>query len=181
MKILVIFDRDGTLIVDKNYLSDPAGVELLPGVIDGMQKLAENGAVFALASNQSGIGRGFFSADDATRVNDRLIEILLKNKIELPFVYFCPHAPEEGCNCRRPQPEMLNSALHDSEIDRAKAFMVGDKSDDVHAGKNAGMRSVLLRTGYGASVDASTCEPDFIAENLIAAAEWILNKIKNPG
>ncbi len=181
MKFLVIFDRDGTLIVDKNYLSDPQQVEILPGVIEGLQKLAANGAVFALASNQSGIGRGLFSHEAAHVVNDRLVSVLQNSGLDLPYIYFCPHTPVDKCRCRKPQPEMLLRALQDSLIDKKWAFMVGDKIADVLAGRNAGMRSILLRTGYGAEIDTADCQADFIAEDLQSAADWMIMKIKNPG
>lgn len=181
MKFLVILDRDGTLIVEKNYLSDPGQVEILPGVIQGLRTLVQHGAVLAIASNQSGIGRGYYSAEQAVAVNEKVRSLLAEKSVELGPVYFCPHTPEEPCQCRKPGIEMLQNALEETGIEPENAFMIGDKICDIEAGKAAGMRSILVRTGYGNTINVNEISVDFVAEDLVSAANWVIEKIKNPG
>lgn len=169
------------MITEKDYLSDPTEVELLPEVVPALQRLAQQGGVFAVASNQSGIGRGYFSTDDARAVNVRMQRLLGEQGIEIMHSYFCPHAPEDDCRCRKPKPFMLEKAMKDTGVEPLFSFMVGDKISDIEAGKNAGMRSILVQTGYGKKVDPGSAKADFIAVSMAAAAEWILDMIKKPG
>ncbi|MCX6626023.1 MAG: HAD family hydrolase [Candidatus Solibacter sp.] len=166
----VALDRDGTLIVEKNYLSDPSQVELLPTVLEGLTRLRRAGFGLLVVSNQSGVGRGYFSLDDVARVNARLAELAG------PFdgIYVCPHLPDAGCRCRKPKPGLLEKAARELGFDLANCFVVGDKASDVELARQAGGKAILVTTGYGAGHLASgQAKPDHVAATFLAAAEWI--------
>jgi D-glycero-D-manno-heptose 1,7-bisphosphate phosphatase len=135
----VFLDRDGTLIHDAGYLKDPAGVFVLPRVPEALAQLSDFALV--IASNQSGVGRGLFSRADLERVHRRVIEAL-----PVPFAgaFYCPHAPDELCACRKPKPGLLFEARDVLNLDLSRSFMIGDRESDVDAGLAAGCRPVLL-------------------------------------
>lgn len=170
-------DRDGTIIVEKNYLSDPAGVELLPGAAAGLRRLRAAGWGLVVVSNQSGIGRGYFSEADYEKVTARLVALLRAEGVELDGIYHCPHAPGAGCDCRKPRPGMLERAAREHGFRPEDCVVIGDKPADVELGRNAGAAlAVLVRTGYGATA-ADSCQPDFVAADLDEAADLILARL----
>lgn len=177
---VVALDRDGTIIVEKNYLSDPAGVELLPGAAAGLRHFREAGWDLVIVSNQSGIGRGYFSEADYEKVTARLGELLRAEGVELAGIYHCPHAPGMPCDCRKPLPGMLVRAAADLHFAIKDCVVIGDKPADVELGRNAGVAlTILVRTGYGAETAAQNdCRPDAICDNLSAAAEFVCNQGK---
>ncbi len=170
---LVLLDRDGTVIREKEYLADPDGVELIPGAVDGLKRLQDAGAVLVIISNQSGVGRGYFTAQDVEAVNDRMMNLLDQAGVRIRGVYYCPHAPDDRCDCRKPEIGLLKRAETDTGLPLASAFMIGDKAADVEAGQRAGCRTVLVLTGYGKEMRAR-CNPDFVARDLREAADWIV-------
>ncbi|MBP9943706.1 MAG: HAD-IIIA family hydrolase [Desulfomicrobium sp.] len=146
----ILLDRDGTLIEERHYLSDPALVALIPGAAAPMRRLIELGCGFYLASNQSGIGRGFFDADDYRRVHARLEELLLAEGVALGGAAFCPHAPEDGCDCRKPRTGMWLKLAASFGLRPEKTVMVGDKVADIRFGHAVGCaETVLVLTGHG--------------------------------
>lgn len=153
-------DRDGTLIVNKHYLSDPDGVELIDGSTEAMCKASDLGYRIVIVSNQSGVARGYHSPEDVERVNARLLELLAIRGIEVAGVYFCPHHDRKGqvveysiaCDCRKPSPGMAEEAALDLGIDLRKSAVVGDSLADIGLGRVIGARSILVRTGYGEQV-----------------------------
>ena len=181
MKKCVFVDRDGTIIVEKNYLSDPTGVELLPGAAEGLARLAGLGYLLVVVSNQSGIGRGYFSAAQVEAVHIRLDELLAAGGVRIDRYYYCPHRPDEGCACRKPATGMIDDAVRDLDINLSHSFMIGDNLCDLQLGKNAGITPVLVRTGYGSELEnekavvAQTgCR--FVADSLLDAAVFIENR-----
>ena len=136
----VFLDRDGTLIHDPGDLSDPSGVKLLPGVPGALRQLAEADFTLIVITNQSGIGRGLYTAFDTLRCNTRLQELLAPECVDLADIYFCPHTPDDGCDCRKPEPGLLFTAAHDHRINLAQSAMIGDKMSDRAAGQAAGCR-----------------------------------------
>jgi D,D-heptose 1,7-bisphosphate phosphatase len=138
MNKAIFLDRDGTIIYDKHYLSDPALVELLPGVADDLRLLKEEGFLLVLVSNQSGVARGRFSADDLKNVHFRLEFLLKEEGVVLAGAYHCVHAPNDNCTCRKPEIGMALMAEKDLEIDLRESYMVGDKPSDIQFGKNFG-------------------------------------------
>lgn len=180
MKRAILLDRDGTLIVERNYLSDPAAVELERNVVPALRKLHEAGYLLIVVTNQSGIGRGYYSEADFRAVQAEVARQLAEQGIPIAGDYHCPHHPTGGkgeylraCECRKPAPGMVKAALADFDLDPDRSFMVGDTLNDVAAGQAAGLRGVLVRTGYGAELEgkAGSVAPDHVADDLLGAVE----------
>jgi D-glycero-D-manno-heptose 1,7-bisphosphate phosphatase len=173
----VFLDRDGTLIVEKNYLSKIEEVEFIPGTGKALAKLKKKGFLLILITNQSGVGRGFFTMEDVQRVHRHIVGALQQEGATLDGIYICPHQPEDNCECRKPKTKLIRDAAEKFQIDPKQSFMVGDRELDVQLGHNAGCRSVLVRTGYGEKVIAGNlANPDFTAADVPAATEWILKQ-----
>lgn len=190
MRPAVFLDRDGTLIEERHYLCDPAGVRLLPGAAGAIRMLREAGYACVLVTNQSGIGRGLFTVDDLRRVHAELERQLREAGAALDGWYFCPEAPRgtDGDRTtvehpdRKPGPGMLLRAARDLGLDLGRSWMVGDMLSDLLAGRNAGCRgSILVRTGYGSRLEAPEKTADHIADDLMAAALWILGRSGSAG
>jgi histidinol-phosphate phosphatase family protein len=164
----IFLDRDGTLIVDKDYLATVEGVELLPGAGAGLAALAGLGFRLVVVTNQSGIGRGYFTADLVHAQFARLQRLLLPHGVALAHLEFCPHAPAASCACRKPQPGMLLAAAEKLGLDCARSYMIGDKDADVGAGRAAGCRTVRI----GQPLPGA----DFSAPDLPTAAAWIASQ-----
>ena len=140
----VFLDRDGTMIVDKGYISHPAQVKLLPGVPEALAVLQGMGFKLIVISNQSGIGRGMMTVRDVDRVNRRVYDLFSERGVLLTDFYYCPHRPEDRCGCRKPKSGLLFQAMKDYQIDAGPSFFAGDKWTDVLAAQGAGVRPVLL-------------------------------------
>ncbi|MGC3970650.1 MAG: HAD family hydrolase [Pirellulales bacterium] len=174
----VLLDRDGTMIVEKEYLADPAGVELLPGAAEGMRRLQAAGLGLAMITNQSGIGRGYFDEQTLAAVHARLVELLAREGVTLAGMFHCPHVDADDCRCRKPRTGMAEQASKELGISLHDSFVVGDKDVDVQLGRAVGATSLLVRTGYGSRHERQgTCRPDFVVDDLQAAAETILRAI----
>ncbi len=176
------FDRDGTLIVERGYLSDPADVELVPGAAEALRELRAGGYALVVVSNQSGVGRGYFTAGDVHAAMARLREVLRAEGVELDAIYFCPHAPEAGCACRKPGTALLERASEDLVLDLTRSVMTGDKRIDAECGQRAGGRGLLLRSGYGREEEQRAAgseglAPDAVCDDLAAAAAWMLDAL----
>jgi D-glycero-D-manno-heptose 1,7-bisphosphate phosphatase len=177
-KRAVFLDRDGTINVDRNYLSDPAQLELIPGVGSALRRLMDAGFLLFIVTNQSGIGRGYYTLADMHAVNERLCEILAKDGVLFEKIYFAPEAPEEPSRGRKPSPQFLFDARDEFGLDLSQSYMIGDKLIDLECGWNAGAKqSILVRTGYGAEVEkkaAGTLQAAMITDDLRSAVASIL-------
>src|ERR1700729_840882 len=122
---LALIDRDGTIIVDKVYLRDPDGIEFAPGAIEGLRLLRDAGFALVLITNQSGIARRYFDLATLGRIHDRLQSMLRAEGIWLKAIYFCPHGPDDGCNCRKPAPGMVTKAMRDLGFRPEEVVVVG--------------------------------------------------------
>lgn len=161
-------------MVERGFPKDPAEVELIPGAAAAIRRLRAAGLRVAVISNQSGIGRGYLTHEDVARVNARLGELLEAEGAALDGLYYCPHAPEDGCVCRKPRRTLLDRAAADLGGDLSRSFFVGDKKDDVDAGRGVGATTFLVRTGYGEKqVFPGGAGPDFTVADLAEAAEKI--------
>lgn len=173
----VFLDRDGTLNVERNYLGNPDLLELFPGIGPALRSLMDAGLRLFIVTNQSGIGRGYYTESDMHRVHARLSEILAPEGVRFERVYFAPEAPDQPSRGRKPSPQFLFEARDEFGIDLARSYMVGDKLLDVQCGWNAGVRrSVLVRTGYGAQTEVehrATLGPAVCVDDLPAAAAFI--------
>ena len=152
MRRAAFLDRDGTIIRDADYLADPERVELLPGAVDGMRRLAAAGYALVVVTNQSGIARGLYTEADFHAVQRRLEQVLGEAGIALDAVFHCPHHPDftGACDCRKPQLGMYRSAAARLGIDLAASVYIGDRLKDVEPALATGGRGFLVRTGYGA-------------------------------
>lgn len=146
---------DEPLLEPVHYLHEPEKVVLMPGAVDALRKLIDAGMKIAVVSNQSGVGRGFFPESDVARVHARMEELLAEGGVTLNSIHYCPHIPEDRCSCRKPEPEMLLKACEAAGVTPEQAVMVGDNIADVEAGRNAGMQTILVRTGYGRELEHS--------------------------
>lgn len=162
MKKALFLDRDGTLMVDKVYLSDPAGVELFEGVPEALAQARALGYRLFLFTNQSGIGRGYYQLADALRVNERLEEMLGLERPVFDEICIAPEAPDQPAVYRKPSPRFILEMLSKHGLDPARCIMVGDSAADVGAGLAAGIRAAALRTG---KVDPSSLP--IVTENKI--------------
>ncbi len=166
-KGLLVVDRDGTLIAERHYLADPRDVELLPGVVEGLRAFANHGYDLAIVTNQSGIGRGYFDETTLTAIHDELRRQLGLAGITIQGIWFCPHRPDEGCACRKPAPQLLERAMQELGYTPEQCLVVGDKACDIELGGRSGVRTALVRTGYGAGTERDgLCTPDLIVDGL---------------
>lgn len=150
-------DRDGTLIVEVDYLADPDGVELIPGATGAIRAAHAAGWLVVIITNQSGIARGRYSEDQYAAVTRRLEELLAAADAPVDGIRHCPHHPDFTgvCDCRKPAPGMLLESSRDLHIDLARSIVIGDKRSDLGAAVAVGARPVLVRTGYGAATEAA--------------------------
>lgn len=141
----VFLDRDGTLIEDVGYPRDPERVQLLEGAVDGLRRLRAAGLQLVVIGNQSGVGRGLVTELEARAVHERFVAQLEHHGVRLDAAKYCPHAPWDGCACRKPQTQLLLEAAAELGVDLGSSYMVGDKASDVETGSRAGCRTILLR------------------------------------
>jgi D-glycero-D-manno-heptose 1,7-bisphosphate phosphatase len=180
MHAAVFLDRDGTIIADKDYLSRPEEVVMLPGAGAALHGLHAAGFKLFVVSNQSGVGRGYFTREDVDKVNERVCQELRKDGVACEKIYIAPEAPEQPSRGRKPSPQFLLDARDEFGIDLSRSYMIGDKLIDLECGWNAGVnKSILVRTGYGAGVEKANRDRlgrAVVVDDLAAAAEWILRQ-----
>jgi D,D-heptose 1,7-bisphosphate phosphatase len=174
-----VLDRDGTINVERHYLSDPDQLELLPGAVEGMRKLRAHGFGLVVISNQAGIGRGYITGHQLEAIHERLRNLLGAQDLALDGIYFCPHLPEEGCTCRKPEIGLVRQAAADLGFDPSLCFVVGDKRCDIDMGARLRATTLLVRTGYGNQALVEGVTPDHIVDNLSDAADVIVRDYKS--
>lgn len=145
MNRALFLDRDGTVMEDTGYIADPALVRLLPGAAEALAALAAEGWKLFIVSNQSGVGRGKIAPSQMDAVHLRFLELLAEQGVRITESYFCLHAPDENCECRKPSPYFLQLAARDHGLDLAASCMIGDREADILCGRNAGCSSIWLR------------------------------------
>jgi len=173
----VFLDRDGTVIVEKEYLADPDRVQIEAGVTPALRLLQEAGHPLVVVSNQSGIGRGMFTENEALRVNARVAELLSAEGVHILAWYYCPHAPDEPCACRKPLPGMALAAAAEWGLPLAGSYVIGDKRSDVELADAIGGTGILVTTGHGrrdAEWARSQDRPVF--DGLAEAAAYVLGR-----
>lgn len=170
----VVLDRDGTIIVEKNYLSDPDAVELIDGAGAALRRLAALGLGLVVVTNQSGIGRGLFDRERLEQIHARVEALLAAEGVRLSGIYFCPHHPEDGCECRKPRTALLHRAARDLGFETPRAFVVGDMASDIDLGRAVGATTLLVLTGHGArEAGGGSARPDHVVFDLAEAAALI--------
>jgi len=178
MNRAIFLDRDGTLIVEKNYLSRPEDVKIFPATPAGLKRLGDAGFKLFIVSNQSGIGRGYFTLADVENVNQHLGRELAVSGVHFEKIYIAPERPDEPSHGRKPSPQFLFDARDEFGLNLADSFMIGDKLSDLECGWNAGVKkSILVRTGYGAELERESpgkISRAVVVDDLAGAADWIL-------
>lgn len=179
----VFLDRDGTINREKHYLSDPDELELLAGAAAGLRALKQFGCRLVIVTNQSAIARGYFDEQRLLNIHTRLREMLRAEGVEIDGWYWCPHHPDDQCECRKPNTGMLEHARQDLDLDMQCAWMIGDKLGDMETGRRAGLRTILVATGYGKRhYEMDGCQElvDFFVPSLLEAAGVIRQGLKPP-
>lgn len=180
MNRAVFLDRDGTIIVEKHYLHKPEEVEIFPGTGEALRRLQDAGYHLIVVTNQSGIGRGYYTLADAEKVNRHVATELAREGIRFTKKYIAPEAPDQPSRGRKPSPQFLFDARDEFDLDLSQSYFIGDKMVDMECGWNGGVKkSILVRTGYGAELAQK--EPDKLARAVVVnglpeAVEWILNQ-----
>lgn len=189
MNKAVFLDRDGTVTEEVGYLTDLGRLKLISGAGAAIKRLNEAGFKVVLVTNQSGVARGYFSESLVQEAHHLLEKMLAEHGAALDGIYYCPHHPTAGnsrytmvCNCRKPGTGLIETAAKDMNIDLKRSYMVGDKWSDVEMGQRAGMKSLLVKTGFapndpGNLRPAHVNAPDFVAHDLAEAVEWILQSM----
>jgi D-glycero-D-manno-heptose 1,7-bisphosphate phosphatase len=171
----VFLDRDGTIMEDSNYVGDIERVLVIPSAVAALQRLQEAGYKLFIITNQSGVGRGYFTREAVESIHAHLDEHFGRHGVHFDRYYVCPHHPEDNCDCRKPKPKFLLDAAREYGLELSHCFMVGDRPSDIQAGINAGVSSILVLTGVGRETLAKReVKPDHVAEDIGAAAAWIL-------
>jgi histidinol-phosphate phosphatase family protein len=169
-KPYVVLDRDGTIIVECEYLSDPEQIRLIPGAAAALRELQTTGYGLVVITNQSGIGRGYFDETALQRIHLRIEELLAGADVRLDGFYVCPHKPDDDCLCRKPKLGLMQQAARDLGFSPEHSVVIGDKPCDIDLGRNAGAVTFLVRTGYGTQVEAEqSVTPDYVVDDLAAA------------
>lgn len=189
MDRVVFLDRDGTLNEEVHYLHKQSDLVLLPGVPKALRLLKEAGFKLAVVTNQAGVARGYYNEEDVESLHIYMNQILRPLGGEIDAFYYCPHHPVHGlgaykkeCGCRKPGIGMFEAAEMRFQVDKSHSFMVGDKRLDTEAGKNYGLASVLVGTGYGREqylkdqAEGNAPSYDYYAETLLEAAMWMIEK-----
>jgi len=178
MNRAVFLDRDGTIIEEKHYLHRVEEVVIFPGAAAALGRLHRAGFKLFIVSNQSGVGRGYFTLAEVEKVNEHIRTELGREGARCEKVYIAPEAPEAPSRGRKPSPQFLLDARDEFGVDLAESYMIGDKLIDLECGWNAGVRKCLLvRTGYGAELERASADKlgaAVVVEDLSAAAQWIL-------
>jgi D-glycero-D-manno-heptose 1,7-bisphosphate phosphatase len=184
----IFLDRDGTVIREVGYLRRPEQVELLPGVGDAICCANRRNIPVILVTNQSAVARGWLTEEVLADIHHQLAVQLARYGARLDGIYYCPHHPEGSrpeyrlaCRCRKPEPGLLLRAAADFRLALERSVMIGDKLDDVEAGRRAGTKTILVETGYGARLWAERApdapRPDLVAPDLGSAVGWFLETL----
>lgn len=178
----VFIDRDGTLIREKNYLSKVSDLKLITGAVDALKLLRQAGYKLILITNQSGIGRGYFTEKKLLQIHESLQKMLDKKGVKLDGIYYCPHIPDDNCTCRKPKLGLVKKAAKEFNINLKKSYTVGDHPGDFLLGQNMGGKGIFVLTGHGNKEHekikdgGGELKPDRIEKNLLSAAQWIIKQ-----
>jgi histidinol-phosphate phosphatase family protein len=166
----VFLDRDGTLVRDVHFCRRAEDLQLLPGVLQAVRLLNERGFRVVVVTNQSGIGRGYFTVETLAAMHRKLREELGRWGAAVDAIYSCPHTPEDRCECRKPRPGMFTAAIRELGLNPAASYVVGDRGRDLEPGKALGLRTILVNACPGEPDVAA----DFTASSLLEAVSWII-------
>lgn len=179
----VFLDRDGTICEEVGYLNHISRFRMFPFAAAALRRLNDSGYPVIVVSNQSGVARGYFPESLLQQVNQVMVQQLSEARAKVDAVYYCPHTSLENCVCRKPKTGMLERAVREHCIDLQRSFVVGDRYGDIQLAHNIEARGILVRTGYGEGEIAWhsaewSAPPDFIANDLAEAVDWILRQTR---
>ena len=182
-EIAVFLDRDGTINEEMGYINHPSRFVLLPRTVAAIKRLNDTGVKVVVVTNQSGAARGYFPSSLVEEVHARLRSLLAAAGVHLDGIYTCLHSPQDGCACRKPQPSLILQAARELNIDLSRSYVVGDRHNDIQTGANAGVKGILVLTGYGRGEYEHfgrtwNVQPAHIAGDLLDAAEWIIKDLQ---
>lgn len=177
-------DRDGTLIEEVGYLDRLDRIDIYPYSVDAVRLLNRAGFAVVVTTNQSGVARGYFDEAFVAAAHERIASTFAAGGARIDAFYYCPHHPaaavaayRQACDCRKPRPGLLQRAARELDLDPRRSYVIGDRANDIDAGRAVGAATVLLRTGYGADAAAATRDAaSTVAGNLIEAVSWILRQ-----
>jgi D-glycero-D-manno-heptose 1,7-bisphosphate phosphatase len=179
----VFLDRDGTIVVERGYITVPQMIELIPGAAAAIVRLRQEGWKVFVATNQGAVGKGMITEEELGEINFRMVSMLGAEGAELDGIYVCPHHPEGTvpefsmeCDCRKPRPGMLERAASENGLDLSQCVMIGDTRRDLEAARSAGARGILVLTGHGSDTAAEEHGADHVAADLAAAVDWLLSQ-----
>ena len=167
----VFLDRDGTINVDKDYVYRLEDLEFLPNTIKGLKTIQEKGYMLIIITNQSGIGRGYYSEEDYHLFMKGFYKLLQKEGVKIEADYYCKHAPEDKCDCRKPETKLIEKAIKEHDIDVENSYIIGDKTADILTGKKAGLKTILVKTGKAGLDKEYDVKADFVCDNLLEASD----------
>jgi len=173
----VFLDRDGVLNQESDeFIKTPEELKVLQGAPEAVKRLNDAGFVTVVITNQSGVGRGIFSEETLRAMHAKLLAEVESAGGRIQSFYYCPHLPEDGCDCRKPAPGMLRRAAEEHGIDFDRSYFVGDRPEDIACGASVGAKTILVLTGKSAvfESDRFSCQPDYVCGGLPEAADWIL-------
>ncbi len=184
----VFLDRDGTINEQMGYINHTCRFHLLPRAAEAIKRLNDAGIPVVVISNQSGLARGYFPEELLLAVHEKMSRLLAEHEAHVDGIYYCPHHPEakkeefrEACSCRKPKPGLILQAAEEMDLAPEQSFVVGDRWSDIKTAANCGAKSILVRTGYGRGDEQyigphQEIQPDYKAEDLLEAVQWILKK-----
>lgn len=185
MKRAVFLDRDGVIIKEVDNLREVSQLRLIPGAVKAIQTLNKMGVLVVIITNQPVVARGWINEKELKYIHQVLLKRLAKKGAKIDAVYYCPHHPEANlkkyrkkCSCRKPNIGLVKKAIKDFSISIKKSFFIGDQTRDILTGKNAGLKTILIKTGYGGRDGKFNVKADFEAKNLIKAIEIVKNYAK---
>ncbi|MEE9399130.1 MAG: HAD family hydrolase [Dehalococcoidales bacterium] len=168
----IFLDRDGTMAKDVHYCHRPEDFELFPDTAKAINLWHERGFKVIIVTNQSGVARGYFTEETLARIHDKMKKELAKDGAFVDAIYYCPHHPDDNCDCRKPKPKMVLRATKEHNIDLSQSFVVGDLPIDIGLGRAVGAKTILI--GDSLSTDDDSLIPDATVSNLWEAAQAIL-------
>jgi D-glycero-D-manno-heptose 1,7-bisphosphate phosphatase len=178
----VFLDRDGTINEEMGFINHLSRFRLLPEAIDAIRRLNEAGVKVVVVTNQSGAARGYFPASLVDEIHAHLQKILAEHGAHVDSIYSCLHGPEAGCACRKPRPTLIQQAARDLDLDLTRSYAVGDRYKDIETAANAGVKGLLVLTGYGQGEyeyfrATAPVQPVHVALDLLEAVAWILQDL----
>jgi D,D-heptose 1,7-bisphosphate phosphatase len=183
---VIFLDRDGTITEEKDFIYKIEEIKFIPGSKEALKILQGLGYKLVIVSNQSGIARGIMTVEQVEKVNDFILKELERDGVKIEGIYYCPHHPDENCNCRKPKTGLIKRALQDHHLKLKNSWTIGDKLSDVLLGKNIKGKSISVLTGYGQGTkqkiesDSDVYEwqkPDYMAKDFLEAASFIKSEV----